>query len=189
MEETVGHAMKLVRRMLAFSRKEQHSERKPVELNGLVKGAIEMLSLMLGKRIVVSFESPKEEHWISADAGQIEQVLVNLCLNARDAMPDGGEIDISLSVPVQSDPWIRRRTKIEPYGWICLSVSDTGEGIPEEVRDRVFDPFFTTKEAGTGTGVGLVCRLRDYQGPPWGYRGFAATGGRNRLSRILAAHR
>ena len=162
LEQAVEHAMRLVRRMLAFSRKEQHSEQEPIELNGLVKGAIEMLSVMLGKRIAVSFRPLDETHRVSADAGQIEQVLVNLCLNARDAMPDGGEIDIALSLPPESDPWVHARKEDDvPHAWVCLSVSDTGEGIPEDVRPHVFDPFFTTKESGKGTGLGPIRRLRN----------------------------
>ena len=135
-------AADLTRQLLAFSRK-QVIEPRRLDLNEVVVGVSKMLRRLIGEDI--GFETELEPGlWaIHADPGQIEQVILNLCVNARDAMPRGGRLVLSTTNVLGQGEFVR------------LSVSDTGCGIPEEVRDHVFEPFFTTKAEGRGTGLGL----------------------------------
>ncbi|MEZ4527555.1 MAG: PAS domain S-box protein [Desulfobacterales bacterium] len=147
-------ATRLVRQLLLFSRKQSM---KPglLDPNELIGNALKMLRRLIGEHIALEFHPGSAVKKIHADSGQMEQMLMNLCLNARDAMPEGGKILIETG-NIHADAEFRRR-----HGWagtdefVMIGVSDTGTGIPLELQEHVFEPFFTTKEVGKGTGLGL----------------------------------
>jgi PAS domain S-box-containing protein len=153
--KAVERATSLVRQLLAFSRK-QLLEIKCLDLNQVVANLLNLLRRLIGERIEVIFQSQPELKTINADAGQLEQILVNLCINARDAMPKGGHISISTANVLldlefcQQHPWGREGE------FVLLKVEDNGAGIPPEVCEHIFEPFFTTKDAGTGLGLATV---------------------------------
>jgi signal transduction histidine kinase len=140
--------------MLAFSRKQVLS---PVvlDLNAVIDETAKMLRRLIGEDIEFQV-SAEESLWaIEADPDQMVQILMNLCVNARDAMPQGGVLTIATGnvAMVQGDGV---REYVPPGDYVWLTVSDTGEGISKEIQDQIFDPFFTTKEVGKGTGLGLA---------------------------------
>jgi PAS domain S-box-containing protein len=143
----------LTQRLLTFSRR-QPLRSKRVDLNELVSAMTELLRRTLGDRIEIVFTAPDGGLWpVMIDPTQIESALVNLALNARDAMPDGGRLAIemrNLDLPEASP-----ETGLAAGSYVTIAVADTGSGIPQEVLPRVFEPFFTTKEIGQGTGLGL----------------------------------
>lgn len=143
---------KLVGQLLAFSRK-QHLTPEPVDVNELVGTVAEMLSRTLGASIRVDVVTQKDLWPALVDSTQLELMLLNLAINARDAMPQGGLLTIETSVlhDVPED----LRADLKPGEYVCIAVKDTGTGMPPDVLARAFDPFFTTKEPGKGTGLGL----------------------------------
>jgi len=144
----------LTRSLLAFSRK-QVIEPKPADLNAIVKGIIKIAKRLIGEDIEFRTVFAEQAMTVMADSGQIEQVLLNLCTNARDAMPHGGRLTIETGL-VEVDDAYRRQNILDRtgrYGVIC--VSDSGVGMDEATRKQIFEPFFTTKEVGKGTGLGL----------------------------------
>ncbi|MBI3564808.1 MAG: response regulator [Elusimicrobia bacterium] len=149
------YAAALTRQLLAFSRK---APVDPVvfDLNGVLADLHKMLSRTVGERVKVALVPLPEPALVRADVGQIEQVVMNLAVNARDAMPDGGTLTLRVgSVAVAAEtapPGIRSK----PGRYVVLSVADTGVGISATVRARLFEPFFTTKDPGKGTGLGLA---------------------------------
>ncbi len=150
----VGRAGDLTGRLLAFTRKESVSL-KPVSLNDLVRSLEQLLPPLLGERITLTRHLFGGELTVMIDPGQIEQVLMNLATNARDAMPDGGELSIETAL-FELDAAFQGRHGYGVAGrYALVSVVDTGAGIPKEIRERIFEPFFTTKEPGKGTGLGL----------------------------------
>jgi PAS domain S-box-containing protein len=143
-------ATQLTRQLLTFSRR-QIVRFEILDLNTIVTGIISMLRRLLGEDITLSFEAAPELGRVRADPGQIEQILMNLAVNARDAMPSGGQLRVATAnaVEIASEP-------SQPAGaYVLLSVQDTGIGMEQAVLERIFEPFFTTKEAGKGTGLGL----------------------------------
>jgi len=147
-------AANLTRGLLAFSRKQILSP-KPVDLNDIVTTIEKLLSRIIGENIILRTVLAKRDVMILADSGQLEQVLINLCTNARDAMPGGGIIFIETSIEefdgkLPNDP---SAGKAEPYA--VLAVADRGSGMDAKTRGKIFEPFFTTKEQGKGTGLGL----------------------------------
>ncbi|MFW5868927.1 MAG: PAS domain-containing hybrid sensor histidine kinase/response regulator, partial [Armatimonadota bacterium] len=145
----------LTRQLLAFSRK-QALEAEALDLNTLIERLEPMLERMLGEQIAILTRTDPELGLISADPSQIDQVLMNLVINARDAMPDGGTLTIETANARVSEEEARGRADIDPGPYVTLSVSDTGVGMDAETRERVFEPFFTTKGAEQGTGLGLA---------------------------------
>ncbi len=135
----VERASSLTRQLLAFGRKQTLQPRR-VELSALVRELAKLLARVIGEHISLTLELDERPCWLVADPGQLEQVIMNLVVNACDAMPEGGSL--------------RVRTRLEPET-IVLEVADTGVGMPPELLSRIFDPFFTTKEVGKGTGLGL----------------------------------
>lgn len=167
-ETSAKRAAELTRQLLLFGRR-QPAKMSPVDLDQLVSNHLRMLRRLIGESIQLEFSPGSVALWVNADAGMIEQVLMNLVVNARDAMPRGGRIDISLGSVARELPDSRQATKgqISPGTYACLSVTDSGEGIPREVKKRLFEPFFTTKPQGKGTGLGLATAysiLKTHQG-------------------------
>ena len=147
-------AAQLTRDFLIFSRKEA-LQAGPVEANALITSVLQMLRPLLPDRIEVVLELAADMPAIKADGSQLEQALVNLIINARDAMPDGGKLTLRTSVVHISRERPHGPKPLPPGSYAMLTVMDTGHGIGEEVRSRIFEPFFTTKEIGKGTGLGL----------------------------------
>jgi two-component system, cell cycle sensor histidine kinase and response regulator CckA len=153
--ETAGRrAADLTKQLLAFSRR-QPLRPVAIDLNQLIRSLMKMLRRLLPENIGVDLIPGRDLALVSADAGQLEQVIVNLCVNARDAMPQGGRLTIRTENVMmdaryrESHPWTR------PGRYVLLSVTDTGVGMTPEVRERAFEPFFTTKSLDQGTGLGL----------------------------------
>ncbi len=150
-----NRAAQLTKSLLAFSRK-QIINPKPVDLNSIIEKLSSFISRAIGEDIELKTELLQSENVIVlADSGQIEQVLLNLVTNARDAMPNGGQLLIEIRKEIIDVEFIREKEfgKIGKYG--LITVSDTGTGIEEDILKKIFDPFFTTKEIGKGTGLGL----------------------------------
>ena len=149
-----NRAAALTRQLLAFSRREP-TEVVTLDVNGAIGGLTNMLQRLVGEHVELNTSLANELRTVRADRSQLEQVLVNLVVNARDAMPRGGSIEIETSNVHLSEDAIER-TLVKPGPYVRLAVSDTGVGIAEAIRPRIFEPFFTTKETGKGTGLGLA---------------------------------
>jgi signal transduction histidine kinase len=147
-------AAKLVRSLLAFSRK-QVIEAKPVDMNEIVKGVDKMIRRLIGEDVEFAVILRGGNVTVMADAGQIEQVLLNLCTNARDAMPNGGKLVIETDRITVTEASLRTHQLERPGVYGMISVSDSGSGMDETTRRQIFEPFFTTKDVGKGTGLGL----------------------------------
>jgi len=154
MRRAGDRAATLTRQLLAFGRK-QVLQPKVLDLNEVVQGIESMLSRLLGECVELSTGLAGDLGFTRADPGQIEQVLVNLAINARDAMPDGGRVTVTTANVELDELFTRQHVGAVPGQYVMLAVADTGTGMDRETLDRVFDPFFTTKPAGQGTGLGL----------------------------------
>jgi PAS domain S-box-containing protein len=154
LETSVARATGLTRQILAFSRR-QLMQMKPLRLDALLTDLHKMLIRMLGETIDVELEASAGDHTIKGDGGMIEQVVMNLCVNARDAMPAGGRIQLAIAKVLLSEAAIARNPEARVGRFVRMSVKDTGCGMNETVRQHLFEPFFTTKETGKGTGLGL----------------------------------
>jgi PAS domain S-box-containing protein len=147
-------ATNLVQSLLAFSRKQIISP-QPVNLNEIVERIERLLSRVIGEDIQLQTALTEEEIRIMADAGQIEQVIMNVAANARDAMPDGGQLTLKTGISVIDEDFIAKHAFAKEGTFGVLTMEDTGSGMDETVRTRIYEPFFTTKEVGKGTGLGL----------------------------------
>src|SRR5579863_6131795 len=153
--QATDRATTLTRQLLAFSRK-QLLELKVVDLNIIVEDMERLLRPLIGENIELQTQLRPDLGRTRADAGQIEQVIMNLVVNSKDAMPDGGKITIQTANARLDHEDVRREySYIQPGLYVVLSVTDTGEGMDKETQLRIFEPFFTTKEKGKGTGLGL----------------------------------
>ncbi len=148
-------AANLARQLLLFSRR-QVIQPRDLDLNAVVTGMDRMLRSALGETIQLELRLHAEPLGIRADPGMIEQVLMNLAVNARDAMPDGGKVVIATTLRNVNEAHVQRHPEATPGRYACLSVTDTGAGIAPEVLPHIFEPFFTTKPTGKGTGLGLA---------------------------------
>ena len=149
-----NRAAELIRSLLAFSRK-QVINPQPIDINKIIEKAEIFLQRVIGEDITLSTTIYQEELVINADSGQIEQVLMNMVTNARDAMPDGGVLSIeTASVHINND-FIKAHGYGTPGVYALISINDSGMGMDETTRKRLFEPFYTTKEMGKGTGLGL----------------------------------
>jgi two-component system cell cycle sensor histidine kinase/response regulator CckA len=165
-EQAGLRAAELTRQLLGFARQTLLWLR-PLDLNRAVAEAVAILGRTLDPRIVVETR-PAADLWpVRADAGQINQVLLNLCFNARDTMPEGGRLTVATANRVLTEADVHGILDARPGEFVCLSVADTGQGIAPEVLPRIFEPFFTTKGPGKGTGLGLAMVfgiVRQHQG-------------------------
>jgi PAS domain S-box-containing protein len=148
-------AAALTRQLLAFSRR-QVLQPKVLDLNRVVTKMGRMLRRLVGEEIALSIDLSPSLSRVKADPGQIEQVIVNLALNARDAMPDGGRITIATADAELSPAYAVVHPDVHPGPYVLLSMADTGHGMDDETQTHLFEPFFTTKERGKGTGLGLA---------------------------------
>ena len=142
----------LIRRLLAFSRRQTLSP-KPLDLNALARDTLDLVRRAVGARVQLETAFEPELWPCTVDSAQVETALLNLAINARDAMPAGGKVRITTRNVMLDGEHEGTDGEGEPY--VCIAVSDTGAGIPAEIRDRVFEPFFSTKAPGQGTGLGL----------------------------------
>lgn len=156
--ENAERGADLIRQVLTFARG-MSGERIPVQLKHIIKEIVSVLRETLPRSIEVKFDIEPELWVISADPTQIHQVLMNICINARDAMPTGGSITIKASNVTVDENYARMNIDAEPGRYVLLTISDTGTGMGPEIISRIFDPFFTTKEIGKGTGLGLSTTL------------------------------
>jgi two-component system cell cycle sensor histidine kinase/response regulator CckA len=145
----------LTRQLLMFSR-QQILEPQVLDLNTIVGHTKTMLHRLIGEDLHLTMTLASGELCIRADPGQIEQALLNLCVNARDAMPTGGRLAIQTARVTINEAAARAMTDVAPGEYAALSVSDTGQGMDEKTKARIFEPFFTTKGPGKGTGLGLA---------------------------------
>jgi CheY-like chemotaxis protein len=163
-ESQATRAANLTRQLLLFSRR-QAMQLKRLELNAILDHLLKMLQRILGEQIDLTFEAGGGPLWFQGDIGVIEQVIMNLCVNARDAMPKGGSLKIATSLA----PAVAASSQADSGAgrFVCLSVSDTGCGMDEATQQRIFEPFFTTKPVGRGTGLGLATAygiVREHRG-------------------------
>jgi signal transduction histidine kinase len=153
-ESSAQHGADLVKQLLGFARGTEGA-RVPIEPRKLLEDLTTLLRKTLTARIRVQLDIPADPQPILADPTQLKQLLLNLCLNARDAMPEGGEITIRAEDATIDEERARSMPEGRTGEYLHLQVSDSGTGIPPEILDRIFDPFFTTKPEGKGTGLGL----------------------------------
>jgi nitrogen-specific signal transduction histidine kinase len=146
---------KLTDQLLTFSRR-RHVDAQVIQLNEVVVGITDMLRRTLGEQITLSTSLARDVWPIRADPSQVQSAIVNMAVNARDAMPKGGKLVVDSRNMIFDAEHTDFQSELKPGEYVQLSISDTGEGMPAEVRDRVFEPFFTTKEKGRGTGLGLA---------------------------------
>jgi PAS domain S-box-containing protein len=153
-DRSTENAAGLTRQLLAFSRK-QIFEVKVLDLNQVIQRLAKMLRRILGEDIDLATFFTEELGRVKVDPGQMEQVIINLSVNARDAMPGGGKLTFETANVELDESYAYRHIGAKPGSYVMLSISDTGAGMTPEVRERIFEPFFTTKEKGKGTGLGL----------------------------------
>lgn len=164
---TVQRAAQLTKQMLIFARRDP-PQLKPVDLHDVIHNTVALLEHSVDRRVQITRHLASPNPMVLGDASQIENALLNLCINARDAMPEGGQISITTGLVDLALADIRQRNlDIPPGSYLRLTISDTGSGMTPDVREHMFDPFFTTKEAGHGTGLGLAAvwgMLRSHNG-------------------------
>lgn len=154
MESLVHRATTLTRQLLLFGRR-QVMQRRPLDLNLLLANLLKMLGRLIGEHIRLDFQAAPQALWIEADAGMVEQVIINLVVNARDAMPQGGLIHLRTQAVILASAAAASHPQARPGSFISLSVCDSGSGMDSVTLRRIFEPFFTTKGVGKGTGLGL----------------------------------
>jgi len=152
---SVQRAVALTRQLLLFSRQEVFQPRD-LDLNETVATTAKMLKRMLGETIEMQLKLSAAPMYLHADTGMLDQVLMNLCVNARDAMPDGGCLVLETAGVELDELAVAQCIHARPGSFVRLSVSDSGGGIPPEILPQIFEPFFTTKPIGKGTGLGLA---------------------------------
>jgi len=189
----------LVRKLLAFSRK-QILEMKIVNLNALIEDILKLLGRIIGEDVFFEINTKEAVKNIKADPGQVEQILMNLVINARDAMPEGGRIRIETANVTLDENYTKSHEGVTPGPYVMLAITDSGKGIPKDVQGKIFEPFFTTKgPQGTGLGLSTVYGIvKQHKGHIFVYSEmgmgttfkiyFPATGESAKKSRNDAAH-
>jgi C4-dicarboxylate-specific signal transduction histidine kinase len=153
--EATHRAANLTRQLLTFSRR-QVMQPRVIDLNEVVSHMTNMLRRILGENISFHCNYPMSLPPVYADVTMVEQIIVNLAVNARDAMPHGGQLSVSTAIKVIDEAYVQRNSDARPGTFVVLTVSDTGCGMDARTMNRLFEPFFTTKEVGKGTGLGLA---------------------------------
>ncbi len=153
--QAAERATALTRQLLAYSRK-QIIQRRPLALNEVVQGTVAMLRRIIGEHIMIDLQLADDLAPVFADASNVDQVIMNLVLNSRDAMPEGGRVTLTTTRAKIDAAHRARFSEALDGDYICLAVCDTGHGMDEVTLDRMFEPFFTTKDVGQGTGMGLA---------------------------------
>jgi PAS domain S-box-containing protein len=154
-ENASQRAANLTRQLLLFSQR-QEMRKRDLDLNEIVTNIVKMLRRIVGEDVQMQFKLSPRPLWIHADAGMMDQILLNLTVNSRDAMPEGGQLVIETYPMIFDEFTVAKTSQARPGHFACLTVSDTGSGISPENMTRIFEPFFTTKEIGKGTGLGLA---------------------------------
>jgi signal transduction histidine kinase len=154
-QKAADRAATLTNQLLAFARR-QIIEPRVINLNDLILDMGKMLRRLIGEDVELVLRPASEACAVKVDRGQMEQVLVNLAVNARDAMPDGGRLTIETTIVTLDEGYALTHPEVSPGQYVMLAVSDNGVGMAEEVKAHLFEPFFTTKEKGKGTGLGLA---------------------------------
>jgi nitrogen-specific signal transduction histidine kinase/ActR/RegA family two-component response regulator len=155
LESSAQHGADLVRQVLSFARGVE-GQRQTVDVSRIVNELEKMIRDTFDPKIRLSVEMPKELWPISGDPTELHQSLLNLCVNARDAMPNGGRLQLTLANVILDEQYATMHAQAKAGPYVMIKVSDTGSGISPSIRERIFDPFFTTKEVGKGTGLGLA---------------------------------
>jgi two-component system cell cycle sensor histidine kinase/response regulator CckA len=151
---SAGRSADLTRQLLAFSRKQKIAPRE-IDLNELIKGMEKLLLRLIGEDIALTAHLTEKTLVVMVDPGQMEQVLMNISTNARDAMPDGGRLSICTDTVELDTVYVKGHDMEKPGMYALISVTDTGIGLDEKTQQKIFEPFFTTKGVGQGTGLGL----------------------------------
>ncbi len=154
-ETSARRSADLVRQVLTFARGVE-GQKAPIQIRHLLKEAARFAGETFPRNLRIQIEAPADLWTVQADATQVNQVLLNLALNARDAMPEGGQLDFSAENLQLDESLVASHPGARPGPYVVVTVSDTGVGIPPEHQERIFEPFFTTKEVGKGTGLGLA---------------------------------
>jgi PAS domain S-box-containing protein len=154
-EKAATRAAQLTEQLLGFARRGKHRN-IPVDLHKSIQAVVNLLSGTIEKNIAITQDMRADSPLILGDPGQIEQVILNLAVNARDAMPEGGKLVFTTDVVELDELYCRIHTDATPGRYVMVSIDDTGYGIGKDVMERIFEPFFTTKEQGKGTGMGLA---------------------------------
>jgi PAS domain S-box-containing protein len=154
-KKSADRAADLTRQLLAFSRR-QVLQPRVLDLNRIVGDLMKLLRRLIPEDIELETRLESSLGLVRADPAQIEQILMNLAVNARDAIAGGGTITIETKPATVDDPYLPSHPKVEPGRYAVLAVSDTGQGMPRDIQSRIFEPFFTTKPPGSGTGLGLA---------------------------------
>jgi signal transduction histidine kinase/CheY-like chemotaxis protein len=154
-ESSARRGSSLTRQLLTFARKTERTAR-PLDVNQLILDTLQMFERSVSKDIVVTTDLCQEGAVVNGDDGQLQQALLNLFLNARDAMPGGGTLAVATSVREIDDHTRSRFSSVAPGAFVEITVRDSGSGIPSSAQNRIFEPFFTTKEQGTGLGLSVV---------------------------------
>jgi signal transduction histidine kinase len=181
-ESTAQRAASLTRQLLAFSRN-QASARQPVDLNATVTSVTDMLARLIGENIDLAVTLDPKLDLVMADPGQIEQVIVNFAVNARDAMPNGGRLTITTGNVMLNAAFVAAHPAAAVGPHVVLEVCDNGVGMDDPTLQRVFEPFFTTKAAGKGCGLGLSTVYGIVKGHD-GYTGVESEPGRELAERM-----
>jgi PAS domain S-box-containing protein len=154
-EKTAERACELTQQLLGFARRGK-IQNVAVDLHETILDVISLLSRTIDKNITIVQNLRAKAAYVLGDPGQMQQVILNLAINARDAMPDGGKLTFETDVVFLDKDYCRRHGECGPGEYVLVSVSDSGRGIPKEIQERIFEPFFTTKQPGQGTGMGLA---------------------------------
>jgi CheY-like chemotaxis protein len=154
-QKAANHAFDLTKQLLLFSR-DDNIKTSELDLNATVTNTLQIIQSAVGENIKISTSLDTELYVVKAENQQIERVMINMAINARDAMPDGGEINIQTTNVVFTSADTRSNPTVFAGTYVCLSISDTGSGMSADIASHIFEPFFTTKGRGKGTGLGLA---------------------------------